>query len=69
MPLGNTWLLTPMPWPAAFPLIEVQLWITADGRIERFELQGEAADDPAVQQLFAPLPMTSLRSMSGAGAP
>ena len=60
-PEGNAWRLADMPWPEAYPAVEVQLWITADGRIERFELVGEAADDPALRQLFAPFADTPMQ--------
>lgn len=60
-PIDNEWRLAEMPWPDAYPTIEVQLWIDSDGRIERFELQGEAASDPVVQQLFASFSETPMR--------
>ena len=60
-PLSNEWRLTAMPWPRHHPVVEVRLWITADGRIERFELQDDAANDPAMQQLFAPFAETPMR--------
>ncbi len=60
-PVDNEWRLTEMPWPPAYPAVEVRVWITADGRIERFELQDDAANDPAMQQLFAPFAETPMR--------
>ncbi|MFV0679300.1 hypothetical protein [Ottowia sp.] len=53
-PQDNTWLLAQHSWPAQYPQIRVQLWISASGRMERFELEGGAADDPQVRALFAP---------------
>lgn len=53
VPLAGEWVLADMPWPPAHPVVRVQLWITSEGRIERFALQGPAAADPAMQQLFA----------------
>ena len=60
-PVDNEWRLTEMPWPPAYPAVEVRVWITAAGRIERFEPQGDAANDPAMQQLFAPFAETPMR--------
>lgn len=67
VPLDNRWLLAAQPWPAAFPRVRVRMWISAAGRIERVEIEGEAADDPAVRALFAPIADTSMRpAMVGA---
>ncbi len=60
-PIGNEWRLTEMPWPAAHSQVQVRLWITPEGRIARFELQGPAADDPAMQALFAPFVETPMQ--------
>ena len=60
-PVGNEWRLAEMPWPAAHPQVQVRLWITPEGRIARFELQGPAADDPAMQALFAPFAGTLMQ--------
>lgn len=59
-PVDNRWRLADLPWPAAFPVVEVVLWIASDGRIERFELQGDAANDPTLRRLFAPLADTPM---------
>lgn len=60
-PRDNQWLLTPdQPWPQDFPKVRIQIWVSASGRIERFEVEGAAASDPAVQALFAPLPETPM---------
>ncbi|MFT4196253.1 MAG: hypothetical protein QM614_16655, partial [Ottowia sp.] len=59
-PRDNRWLLADRPWPAAFERVRVRLWISASGRIERVEIEGEAADDPAVRALFAPFADTPM---------
>lgn len=60
-PVDNLWRLGNLPWPPEHPVVTVRLWISADGRIERFELEGDAARDPQVQRLFAPLADTPMR--------
>ena len=60
-PRDNQWLLDPdQPWPQAFAKVRIRIWVSAGGRIERFEIEGAAASDPAVQALFAPLPETPM---------
>jgi hypothetical protein len=60
-PIDNEWVLASRPWPRAYRSIIVRLWISAEGRIERYEVEGDAADDPAVQALFAPITQTPMR--------
>ncbi|MDO5289564.1 MAG: hypothetical protein Q4F13_08010 [Pseudomonadota bacterium] len=59
-PEHGEWTLADTPWPASHPSVKVRLWVNSRGRIERFELQGPAADDPALQQLFARLAHTPM---------
>ena len=61
VPVDNEWLLANTPWPAAYPRLILQLWISSKGVIERVEVQGEAADDPTVQALLEPLIDTPMR--------
>lgn len=60
-PIDNTWRLADGPWPKTQARIVLQLWISSQGVIERYELQGDAAQDRAIQALIAPIietPMT-----------
>ena len=60
-PQDNRWLLAQdQPWPDAFPHVWIRLWISASGRIERVEIEGAAARDPAVRALFAPIADTPM---------
>ena len=61
VPIDNDWHLAEMPWPQAHPRITVQLWISSQGVIERYEIQGDAATDRAVQALIAPILDTPMR--------
>ncbi|MDO5692840.1 MAG: hypothetical protein Q4G70_10225 [Pseudomonadota bacterium] len=68
-PVDNEWHLTEMPWPQAFPMVEVHVWITSDGRIEHYEIQGDAANDLAMRALFAPFAETPMRPAYFGGMP
>ena len=68
-PNDNLWLLAEQPWPAGFPIVRLRVWLSAQGRIERFELEGPAADDPAMRDLFAPIVDTPMRPAMLGGAP
>ncbi len=61
VPKDNEWRLAEMAWPAAHPRIVLQLWISSKGVIERYEVQGDAAEDRAVQALLAPILDTPMR--------
>ena len=50
-----------MPWPPSHPRVVLQLWISSQGVIERYELQGDAANDRAIQALLAPIVETPMR--------
>ena len=43
------------------PRVVLQLWISSQGAIERYELQGDAANDRAIQALIAPIMETPMR--------
>lgn len=60
-PEQGEWLLDPhTPWPDSYPSVTLRLWVSSRGRIERFELQGPAADDAAMQHIFARLAHTPM---------
>jgi hypothetical protein len=61
VPVDNEWRLADVPWPTAHPRIVLQLWISSQGVIERYEVQGDAASDLAVQALLAPILDTPMR--------
>ncbi|MBP7451353.1 MAG: hypothetical protein KA914_01025 [Ottowia sp.] len=60
VPIDNEWRLSDGPWPTAHPRLTLQLWISSQGVIERYEVQGEAANDRAVQALLAPFMETPM---------
>ena len=60
-PVDNTWRLAEGPWPKTHPRIVLQLWISSQGVIERYELQGDAVGDRAIQALLAPIMETPMR--------
>lgn len=60
-PEGNRWILAEGAWPRGFTRVQLRVWVSAQGRIERFELEGPAAEDPAVLEFFAPLVDTPMQ--------
>ena len=54
-PVDNAWQLAAGPWPTAHPRVTLQLWISSQGVIERYEILGDAAQDREVQALLEPI--------------
>lgn len=66
-PLAD-WVLPGERWPDGVRAVQLTLWIDAEGRIERHQLLGAAADDTRVQALFADIDQTPMRAAQvGAG--
>lgn len=62
------WVLPGERWPDGVRTVQLTLWIDAEGRIERHQLLGAAADDTRVQALFADIDQTPMRAAQvGAG--
>lgn len=59
-PLSDWVLDEHLPWPSELPVVELRLWISVSGRIDRVDLQGAAADHPGVRALFARLAQTPM---------
>ena len=59
-PQDGVWLVDALAWPDGVPSVQARIWISASGRIERFELLGVARRHPALARVFARLASTPM---------